>query len=300
MHKSILIDRIKTLTAPLEPEQFDHATRLASLEGIKCVAFDFYGTMFVSGVGDIGVDEEQKEAYKRIFEGALADAGFQAAHPSPGQTGLQQFREVIDRQIEEQKEEGVEYPEPDIVTVWEEVLAALVQLNFLEGPITRKQAIRFAVEFEFRANNIWPVPDLEEVLNELLQGGFALGIISNSQFYTPLAFEALIGNSTDAFGFDPDLQIWSYRHGLKKPSLEFYRKFTGQLEQKSIAAEEVLYVGNDLFKDIIPAKKLNMRTALYVGDRRSLRHEAQDLTHAGHRPDIIIDDLRQVPECLPS
>ena len=57
MAKSTLIERIKTLTQPINPKRFNHATKLKSIPDIKCVAFDFYGTMFISGVGDIGVDE---------------------------------------------------------------------------------------------------------------------------------------------------------------------------------------------------------------------------------------------------
>ncbi|HLR24913.1 MAG TPA: HAD hydrolase-like protein, partial [Fodinibius sp.] len=62
--------------------------------------------------------------------------------------------------------------------------------------------------------------------------------------------------------------------------------------------EEILYVGNDIRKDVQPAKTLGMRTALYVGDRRSLRHQTGELDTDDYRPDLIIDDLRQIEECL--
>lgn len=298
MQKSVLIKRIRELTSPIRPQQFKHETKLRPLEGIKCVAFDFYGTMFISGVGDISIDEEQQEAYQPIFEKALDQTGINVLQATPGKIGLQQFEETILRHKNQKKDEGIEYPEPNIIDVWQEVLASLTELNYIEGPVTEQSATRFAVEYEFNANKIWPVPNLKAILNRLLNRGLMLGIISNSQFYTPLAFEALIGSSTDDFGFDPDLQKWSYVQGVKKPSLNFYRTFVQALPAKNLNPQEVLYIGNDLFKDIIPASKLEMRTGLYVGDRRSLRHEKKDLSKTKYKPDIIIDDLHQISDCI--
>lgn len=298
MQKSVLIKRIRELTSPIRPRQFKHKTKLRPLEGIKCVAFDFYGTMFISGVGDIGIDEEQQETYQQIFEEALEQTGINVLQVTPGKMGLQQFKETIIRHKSQKKDEGIEYPEPNIIDVWQEVLASLTELNYIEGPVTEQSAVRFAVEYEFNANKIWPIPKLEAILSDLLDRKLKLGIISNSQFYTPLAFEALIGKSTDEFGFDHDLQKWSYVHGVKKPSLNFYQTFVQELPNKKLNPHEVLYIGNDLFKDIIPASKLEMKTGLYVGDRRSIRHDMKDLSKTKYKPDLIINDLHQIANCI--
>jgi putative hydrolase of the HAD superfamily len=271
---------------------------MQELTGIKCVAFDFYGTMFISGAGDIGVDEKQKTAHKRHLKKALKEAGFSADHPSLAEKGLSEFRRIIEQHTKQKQEEDIDYPEPNILTIWQKALTALAKLNLIEGPVTEDQAICVALGFEYRTNTVWPVPGLREVLTELLDRQMTLGIISNSQFYTPLTFEALIGETTGDFGFDKDLQKWSYKEGIKKPSLRFYRTFTDELPAKNLAPGEVLFVGNDLFKDIVPAKNSGMKTALFVGDHRSLRHENEDLTYPDHQPDIIIDDLHQIVECL--
>lgn len=298
MQKSTLLKRIRELTSPIHPEQFEHQTKLRPLGGIKCVAFDFYGTMFISGAGDIGIDEEQKAAYRKVFEKALEQTEIKVLHAAPGKMGLKQFEETIEGYKKHEQAKGNEYPEPNIIDIWKDVLAAMVELNYIKGPVTEQIATRFAVEYEFIANKIWPVPNLTAILNRLLNRGLMLGIISNSQFYTPLAFEALIGSSTDDFGFDPDLQKWSYVQGVKKPSLNFYRTFVQELPAKNLNPQEVLYIGNDLFKDIIPASELGLKTGLYVGDRRSLRHKKNDLTGVENQPDLIIDSLDQVTDCV--
>jgi putative hydrolase of the HAD superfamily len=300
MEKKPLIDRIRKLTSPIMPESISHDTDLKTLRDIHCVAFDFYGTMFLSGAGDIGVDESGQNTNKRRFLDALEYIGFKPPdEDSTAKAGIQQFQQIIKDHIDKKKaEEGIDYPEPDIIAVWEEVLVFMRQRHLIEEPVTRQQAVRLAVEYEFRTNSVWPTPDLDIILREILNKSCKLGIISNSQFYTPLAFEALIGQSTDDFGFDTDLQKWSYVNGVKKPSLRFYKKFVDELPAKGISPESVLYVGNDLFKDILPATELNMKTALYVGDRRSIRHEKADLSQPNQHPDLIIDDLHQLLECL--
>lgn len=296
--KAKILERIQTLTAPIHPEPTGNETRLQKLDDIQCVAFDFYGTMFISGAGGIGVDNEQKATYQPYLREALKRAGFSNSSTTATKKGVLEFQKTIEQSVKRKKEEGVNFPEPNIIEVWQEVLTALAKLNFIKGPITKNQAIWVAVEFEFRANTVWPVPSLRNTLEELLNRQITLGILSNSQFYTPLTFEALIGQATDDFGFDPDLQKWSYQEGIKKPSARFYSTFTDELSAKNVAAGEVLYVGNDLFKDIIPAKKMGMKTALYVGDTRSLRHKSEDLACPDHQPDIIIDGLHQIIECL--
>ncbi len=297
MQKNILLNRIKKLSHPVYPESVDHKIHLCDLIGIKCIAFDFYGTMFISGAGDIGVDENQDEGNIRFFEEALRHCDFKISDKSAGRKGIQEFQKVIDRHIGQMKEQGVDYPEPDIREVFFDVLTALHRKKFIRGDVNQDIGTLFAIEFEFRSNAIWPLPDLLTDLEGLKKKGLTLGIISNSQFYSPISFEAITDITINDFGFVPALQKWSFKYGIKKPSLSFYRLFIDELPQHELQPEEVLYIGNDLNKDVIPAKQFGMKTALYVGDRRSIRHEEADLIDK-HLPDIMIDDLSQIEECL--
>ncbi len=83
MNKEQLIQRIRTLTHPLEPVSAGHSTRLQTIRGIRCVAYDFYGTMFISAVGDIGVDEQQQQQSPDWFAEALEDSEFTIAACRP-------------------------------------------------------------------------------------------------------------------------------------------------------------------------------------------------------------------------
>lgn len=298
MDKETILERIRTLTHPLSPVSINHRTNLRQLEGIKCVAFDFYGTMFISAVGEIGIDEDQESHSARFFAQALEDTGFTILDDKAGERGTQLFEDTVNAHIETAKNDGIDVPEPVITAVWSDVLATLQEEHLIEGELSQEKAQLFGIEFEFRINDVWPVPDLKNILEEILDRQLKLGIISNSQYYTPLTFEAIMGKTPTEFGFDPSLLIWSYKTGRKKPSPAFYKLFVNAAEQQGIKPDEVLYVGNDIRKDIQPAKEVGMKTALYVGDERSIRHEKHHLQQEKFIADIVIEDLHQILECL--
>ncbi len=297
MQKNLLLNRIKELSEPVYPERVEHDTHFITLSGIKCIAFDFYGTIFISAAGDIGIDENQNEGNVRFLKEALTACDFNISDDAAGKKGIAVFNEAVERHTNQMKEQGVDYPEPDIREVFFDVLTVLHRDEVITGKVTKDAATLFAIEFEFRSNAIWPLPDLLTDLENLKKQGYMLGIISNSQFYSPISFEAMTGITINNFGFVENLQKWSYRYGIKKPSLSFYRLFVDELPQYNLQPEEVLYIGNDLFKDVVPAKEFGMKTALFVGDTRSIRHESEDLIEK-HMPDIIIDELSQIEKCL--
>jgi len=298
MNKKLLMERIKALSEPLEPLATGREPRINSLPNIRCIVFDFYGTMFISGVGDIGIDEEQTENSAGAFHAALEDSGF-ICYEQAAQTGLSLFEKEIQKYRREHVAQGIDYPEPNIILVWNNVLEKLVEKGKIEGDIDRDTAERFAVEFEFRTNPVWPMPGLLETLNKLHSQKLLLGIISNSQFYTPLAFEALTNRTFVDAGFQKDLLVWSYRAGVKKPSELFYREFLKVGETRhQLEPGEVLFVGNDMLKDIKPARSVGMKTALFAGDLRSYKPRSDEPNMREVQPDLVITKLDQLSDCL--
>ena len=98
-----------------------------------------------------------------------------------------------------------------------------------------------------------------------------LGVVSNAQFYTPSLFPALLDTELDEAGFDPQLRYYSFEHRCGKPGAELYTAAREELERRSVAADEVLFVGNDMLNDVMAAAREGFRTALFAGDARSLR-----------------------------
>ena len=282
---------IRDLSAPLEPRPTEVAPRLERLAGVRAVLFDVYGTLIVSGSGDVGVNAAEDRS--GAFLAALRAAGLPA--DPDGQAGVAALRTAIDADHAAAKARGVEYPEVDIRDVWRDALARL------GAPVPDLEAVeRLAVEYECRTNPTWAMPHAADALRDLKGRGLLLGIVSNAQFFTPHLFPAHLGDTLEGFGVDPDVRAWSWEHGRAKPGTFLYEHAAAALRGRGVEAEEVLYVGNDLLNDCTPAQAVGFRTALFAGDARSLRMREGDGRVKGTRPTVTVTDLRQLVDCLPA
>ena len=298
MNTNELKKRFKTLSSPLSPEPTGTEPKLKKLQGIKAVIFDFYGTLYISGVGDIGIDDGKSDA--ALLLEAFKSIDLEISDERAGKRGYEIYDKVVKEQLQDLKSSGIPYPEPDIRIVWRNVLNQMYAENQIQNPTNNGHHTRMAVEFEARMNPIWPMPDLDATLDSLSSKDFELGIISNSQFYTPIAFEALSGRSLEEMGFNMNLLHWSFEESRKKPGLVFYEHFLEKAKEElaDLSAENYLYVGNDMLKDVYPASELGMKTALFAGDARSLKWRKDDSRTKDLQPDLVITELSQILDCV--
>ena len=280
-------DIIAKHNRPLEPIPTDHPPRLKPLGDVQAVLFDIYGTLFVSGSGDIGV--AQKVAKHEAFNASLAAIGVDASNV--GEAGPERLLEMIHKSHEESRKSGIEYPEVVIEDIWAATIASLVEEGLLDTSANDADMQQLAVYYEVRTNPVWPMPDLVVTLDGLSAAGITLGIISNAQFFTPELFPALLGRTLDDLGFDRDLCFYSFSAGEAKPGQGMYRRAAEQLARRDIAPANTLYVGNDMLNDIAPAAALGFHTALFAGDARSLRMREGDARVADTRSDVVITNL---------
>ncbi len=267
-------DRIRQLSRPLEPLPTGEAPRLEPLVGIDTVVFDIYGTLIISGSGDISLidDTNQETAMRDSF------AAVEAEMPPNSST---RFHELIREDQKRRQEHGLDHPEVEIREIWGELASFGADLEAL------------AIEYECRVNPVWPMPNLASTIALLRERGLRLGIISNAQFYTPHLFEAFCDASLNDLGFDPKIQVFSYKLREGKPSTRLY-----ELVAEEVDPAATLYVGNDMLKDVWPAQQVGFKTALFAGDQRSLRKREDDPRVTEIRPDVVITDLNQLPGIL--
>lgn len=293
-----LKDRFLELSEPLECLPTGVEPKLKKLTGIEAVIFDFYGTLFISGVGDIGIDDGASD--EKLLIEALESSEIAVSSKAAGARGYQIYTKAVKDQMLKLKGSGIIYPEPDIRKVWRDVLSQMHAEDLISTKTDSSHYNRMAVEFEARMNPVWPMSDMKTTLHELHQKNVALGIISNSQFYTPYVLEALSGKSLPELGFNPDLLHWSFEESVKKPSLVFYERFLEKAKEikPELKPENYLYIGNDMLKDVYPAHECGMKTALFAGDKRSLKWRKKDDRCRDLKPDIVVTELSQVLECL--
>jgi putative hydrolase of the HAD superfamily len=287
---------LKPLCRPLSPIPVSEKPRLHHLEGVRAVLFDVYGTLFISGSGEIGTSGEA--GCETAFAAALEAVRLRFSG-TPGD-GLQLLFDRIEAIHAIAHERGIQYPEVDIVEVWRWVVAEMADRGLVAWePTDPVDFRRLAIEYEARANPVWPMPGLTDCLEYLRSHGLAMGIISNAQFYTREIFPALLGQPAESFGFDPQLLYYSYEHGVAKPGTELYRMAAKSLGIRGIAPGEVLYVGNDMLNDIMPAVQVGFRGGLFAGDGRSLRRRHGDPRVSGVSPEVILTSLSDLKMCFP-
>jgi len=264
---------------PLKPIPTGVAPDLGKMQRFSAMLFDIYGTLLISGAGDIGFTREPTQS--------AADVQDLLQRYGIGRTPdhlASSLTLTIKRSHADQRRKGIEHPEVDIVQVWRQVLG-LNNITELKN---------FALEYELIVNPIYPMPGLKELLAAGKKSKMPMGIISNAQFYTIILLERFLGATLEAQGIDRRLSFFSWREGHAKPSTVMFDRAQTALLSMGIPVASALVVGNDMQNDILPAKAAGFKTALFAGDRRSLRRR-ESVNHCRDTsPDLIVTDLRQL------
>ena len=295
--KNGLAARICELSTPMQPQPTTVVAGVTRLVGVRAVLFDVYGTLFISASGDVGTAAAMDNA--SALNRVLLEMKLSREPACAASRGVELLFAHIEQEHAQRRAGGIAHPEVDIRRIWKGVFTALLHEGLIADVPAEKELLHFAVEYECRVNPVWPMPGAEELLKVMRGKDLRLGIVSNAQFFTPILFDALFQNSPEGIGFDPSLCCWSYEMLEAKPSVNLFRRPLEVLNRgHGIEAHEALYVGNDMRNDIRPAAECGCRTALFAGDRRSLRMREDDADCAEVVPDLVLTELAQVADAV--
>lgn len=276
---------------PMSPLTSDVSPRLSKLDDIRAVIFDVYGTLLISGSGDVGSADESSrgERITNAFKTVFPDAD-SAAIPT-----IEDLHTQIRSVNEARKSDSCPKPEVDIVDIWRRTLCATgnQQLASDTGKV-----VQLATLCESLANPTWPMPGAKELLGQLAEREIAMGIVSNAQIFTVRLMQDLLSGQLEDNGFDTNLCIFSNRFRQAKPGPRLFSVLCSALSRRGIEPEQAVYVGNDMLNDTWAAKQAGLKTAWFVGDRRSCRPRADETRCKGLLADVVISDLMQLLECV--
>jgi putative hydrolase of the HAD superfamily len=273
-------------------------------DNIKGCIFDIYGTLLISASGDI----DQADITTSNLRQALHVSGIELIHAN-GSSGdeilkkiLEEFQNTIKRIHKNRFEEQIKHPEIDIIDVWKEVIDVAVRNRWLRlNGNSSLKSLTFI--FELLSNKVFPMPGMQKVIKYLHRNNKALGIVSNAQFYTPILMNFYLEDEFEEKEiikyFDPDLTVYSYKNQIAKPDVSLFSKLVPILREKySLKPGEVLFIGNDMYKDIYPAHLTGFQTALFAGDKRSLRLRKEKPELNSLKADYVITHLEQLLEII--
>ena len=271
---------IQTRCRPLDPIPTTLAPILA-LPGAapRWIVLDVYGTLLTSGAGELGVADRGAGLHA-----AAAVVERLALHGVAPHLLERSLRDTIASDHRRSRSVGIDYPEVEIVSVWQRCLREWCD-------VSRSIAREAAIVYELAVNPVWPMPGAAATLGALHARGINLAIVSNAQFYTPLVLKTLFGCALRELGIVH--AVWSYREGRATPDAGLCRSLLARLPRRP-PAEACLYVGNDMLNDVTCAQSVGMRAALFAGDARSLRLRDGDARVQTTQPDAILTSLRQI------
>jgi putative hydrolase of the HAD superfamily len=230
---------------------------------IKGILFDLYGTLI-----DIETNEYMDEIYRAI------------AHYLSYQGVYLHRWEVKERyyQIMKQQKEacGEEYPEIDVEAIWNEFLMQ----EGIKSSLHRGQQAKVIAHI-YRGvsrNRLQLYPDVKRVLNEL-QMKYRLALISDAQSCYALP-------EIQAVGLENYFEsiVISSRYGFRKPDPRLFQK---TLDNMQLTSSEVIWVGNDMFRDIYGAQALGIKN-IYIDSNQGAK-SYEDVT-----PDYRIQQFSDV------
>ncbi len=297
--ESMAVDVFKANRVELKPLETSFSAELNRLERVKAVLFDVYGTLFISGSGDVGTSTRSADA--SLFAEALAACGFDGNEEATNLAERAWFDEIR-AEHERLHKKGILYPEIRVEEIWSRVLETLDREGFSVRESIRVDPLlsyRLSVEYEARANPVSPMPGMVDAISPLVERATPVGIVSNAQFFTPLLFDAYTGNHIEEHGFRRELCVFSFSLREAKPSPRLFTPVLVKLSEKhGIVPEETVYIGNDMLNDISTSKRAGCRAILFAGDRRSLRLRKEHDDCRDVRPDAVITEWSQLASVL--
>jgi FMN phosphatase YigB (HAD superfamily) len=198
------------------------------------------------------------------------------------------------------------YPEIQSERVWEDIVKKLFQKDYtydtaLYGSLN-EYVKKIAYFYHASIQGAGAYPGAAEVLTRLHQRGIVQGLLSDGQCFTPGQLQRCLKQQLPGFDLNtvipPVLRFISAEKRAKKPSETLFRAALQAVATRGIPASDVLHVGSNLTRDIAPAKKMGMRTALYAGDRLSLAAPPEQIKEPAFRPDVLLTDLTQLLEVI--
>jgi len=234
---------------------------------IKGILFDLYGTLI-----DIETDESMEEIYRGI-------AHFLTYH------GIHlhrwEVRDLYYQIMKQQKEQSTEeYPEIDVESIWNTFLAQ----QGMESAFARKELATTLAQLYrgISRKRLQLYPSVKSVLDEL-KSTHGLALISDAQ--PCYAFPEIRAVSLDGY-FDPI--VISARYGFRKPDRRLIQK---ALQRLSLTPEEVLCVGNDMYRDIYGAKRLGIKTILFLSNQGARSHGETTADYVVTRFEDVLEQI---------
>jgi FMN phosphatase YigB (HAD superfamily) len=295
--------------APVEADRPKAKPYLVRLPQVRAVLWNVYGTLLRIAGGELWFEHPQPFVMNVALDKTIQEYKmWSSMSRKPGQPA-DYMKQLYTSVLTEHRAVpgGTEkYPEVGSDRIWEALIKKLFQKDykFDAGFFGSLNEFSRKVAYFFHASlqGTTAYDGAAEALRYVSKKGVKQGLLADGQCFTRVQLQrGLAAQDKDAALdklLDKDLIVLSYEIRGRKPSERLFRQATAALNQQGIAPNEVLHIGSSIARDLVPARRLGMRTALFAGDKTSLQATAEQLKEPNGRPDVLLTELNQIAEVI--
>jgi FMN phosphatase YigB (HAD superfamily) len=305
------LDTRHDLVWPAAPKS-DHLKArpyLVRLPEVRAVLWNVYGTLLRIAGGELWFEHPQEFVMNVALDKTIQEFkmwGSMSRKPGQPADYMKQLYESV--LIEHRAVPGgtEKYPEVGSDRIWEALIKKLFQKDYKFDPgffgslneFSRKVAYFFHASLQGTAC----YKDAAVALHLVAEKGLKQGLLADGQCFTRVQLLRGLAAQDSAFVLDKvldkDLMVLSYEIRGRKPSERLFRHALNALNQQGLAPHQVLHVGSSIPRDLVLARRLGMRTALFARDRTSLQATPEQLKEPASRPDVLLTKLSQIGDVI--
>jgi FMN phosphatase YigB (HAD superfamily) len=281
---------------------------LKRLRGIRAVLWNVYGTLLAVPGGELYFEHPQKLQMDVALDKTVQEFKMWGSMTrKPGQPS-EYLGQLYAMALAEQRVStgGEKHPEVVAERVWEALIKKLLQkeYKFDAGFYGALNEFSRKVAYFFHASlqGSGCYPGTAQTLQALARAGLTQGLLADGQCFTSVQLQRGLAQQDETARLDelvpPDLRFLSCDVRARKPSERLFRHALQTLADKGLTASEVLHVSSRLQTDLVPARRLGMKTALFAGDRASLQATPEQLNEPTSRPKVLLTELVQIVDVL--
>jgi FMN phosphatase YigB (HAD superfamily) len=293
--------------APPEVERPKAKPHLARLPNLRAVTWNVYGTLLAIGGGELLFQHPNDFVMNVALDKTVQEFKMWASMSrKPGQPA-DYMKLIYEQVLDEQRmvpPGGTErHPEVASDRLWEAIIKKLFQKDYtfdasFYGSLN-EYSRKVAYFFHASLQGTDCYPGAAAALRHVAESGRAQGLLADGQCFTAVQLQRGLARQ-EAVSLDElvpaELRALSYEVRGRKPSERLFRLSLQQLAQRGITPDQVLHVGSRLAQDVVPARRVGMKTALFAGDRASLGATPEQLKEPASRPDVLLTELDQIGE----
>jgi FMN phosphatase YigB (HAD superfamily) len=282
---------------------------LKPLPEVRAVIWNVYGTLLAIAGGELWFEHPTKFVMDVALDKTVQEFKMWGSMSrKPGQPA-EYLGQMYGKVLSEQRTVpggGERFPEVLSERVWEAIIKKLLQkeYRFDAGFFGALNELSQKVAYFFHASlqGTAAYEGAATALRAVKDSGLAQGLLGDGQCFTRVQLQRGVARQDERAKLDElldaDLCVLSCDVRGKKPSERLFKNALAALGQRGISPGRVLHVGSRMQQDVIAARRMGMRTALFAGDRGSLQATPEQLKDPMTRPDVLLTELAQIADVV--